>query len=55
MKKEYITPIVKRGITLESNLLVSSLSGDGLQMDINETTAYGDAESRRGSFWEDTE
>ena len=55
MKKVYIQPIVKKGMTLEANLLVSSLKGDGLNMDINSTGASGDAESRGGSFWDDTE
>lgn len=55
MKKKYFQPIVKKGLFLESRLLVSSLKGDGLNMDINSTGASGDAESRQGSFWDDTE
>ena len=56
MKKVYIQPIVKKGLALESNLLVSSLKGDGLNMDINSTSQEGaTADSRQGSFWEDTE
>ena len=55
MKKVYIQPIVKKGLTLESNLLVSSLKGDGVNMEITNDGASGDAESRGGSFWDDTE
>jgi len=55
MKKEYIAPILKRGLSMESNLICSSLKGDGVHMEINSTGASGDAESRGGSFWDDSE
>ena len=54
MKKVYINPTIKKGLTLESNLLTSSLSGDGLNMDINSTGASSDAEGNQNdSFWDD--
>ena len=58
MKKVYINPKMKKGLTLEFSLLTSSqkgtLSGDGVNMDINNTGASGDAEGNtNGSFWED--
>lgn len=54
MKKVYINPTIKKGLTLESNLLTSSLSGDGLNMEINSTGATGDAEGNQNdSFWDD--
>lgn len=56
MKKEYIKPILKKGLTMESCLICASIKGDGLQMEINNTGASSDAGSRgRGSFWDDTE
>lgn len=56
MKKQYIKPITNgNGLCCESHLCAGSLKGDGLQMDINSNPASGDAESRRGSFWDDSE
>ncbi len=55
MKKEYIKPVLINGLSMESGLIMSSLKGDGVNMDISSEGATGDAESRRGSFWEDTE
>lgn len=60
MKKEYIKPILKEGVSFECvNLIMASatgtLSGGDLQMDIHNTGASGDAESRRGNFWDDSE
>lgn len=54
MKKVYINPTIKKGLTLESKLLTSSLSGDGLNMDINSDGASSDAEGNQNdSFWDD--
>lgn len=55
MKKEYIHPIMKIGMAIESSLLVSSLKGDGLNMDINNENASGAAEGRENSFWDEKE
>ena len=51
----YIQPIVKKGLTCESNLLVSSLKGDGVNMEITNEGASSAAEGRQGSFWDDSE
>ena len=54
MKKVYINPTIKKGLTLESNLLTSSLSGDGLNMEIKNDGASRDAEGNQNdSFWDD--
>ena len=54
MKKVYINPTIKKGLTLESNLLTSSLSGDGLNMKIKNDGASSDAEGNQNdSFWDD--
>ena len=54
MKKVYINPKMKKGLTLEFSLLTSSLSGDGMNMEIKSDGASGDAEGNtNGSFWED--
>lgn len=58
MKKEYIKPILKKGVSFECvNLIMASgkLSGEGLDMTISSQEASGDAESRRGNFWDDSE
>ena len=62
MKKEYIKPILKKGVSFECvNLIMASANGtlsdsDGdLQMDIHNTSVSGEADSRRGSFWDDSE
>jgi len=57
MKKEYITPMLIKGLSMESGLIMSSLKSDDgeINMNINSTSASGDAESRRGSFWDDSE
>lgn len=54
MKRVYINPTIKKGLTLESSLLTSSLSGDGLNMEIKNDGASSDAEGNQNdSFWDD--
>ena len=54
MKKVYINPTIKKGLTLESNLLTSSLSGVGVNMEIKNEGASRDAEGNQNdSFWDD--
>lgn len=54
MKKVYINPTIKKGLTLESSFLTSSLSGDGLNMEIKNDGASGNAEgNQNNSFWDD--
>lgn len=54
MKKVYINPTIKKGLTLESNLLTASLSGEGLNMEIKNDGASSDAEGNQNdSFWDD--
>ena len=57
MKKNYIKPMLIKGLSMESGLIMSSLKSDDgeINMNINSSSTSGDAESRRGSFWEDTE
>ena len=58
MKKEYIKPILKKGVSFECVKLIMAsgkLSGDGVNMSISSEDATSDAESRRGSFWDDSE
>ena len=58
MRKEYIKPILKKGVSFECvNLIMASgkLSGDGVNMSISSEGATSEAESRRGSFWDDSE
>ena len=57
MKKEYIKPMLIKGLTIMCGLIMSSLkSNDGeINMRINSAGASGDAESRSGSFWDESE
>ena len=55
MKKEYIKPILNKGLSMESGLIMASIKGDGLQMEIKNEGAGSDADSRGGSFWDDSE
>ena len=56
MKKEYMKPMMANGLAMEcSKLLMSSLKGDGVQMDISNDGASTAAEGRQGSFWDETE
>ena len=58
MKKEYIKPILKKGVSFECvNLIMASgkLSGDGVNMSISSDGATSAAEGRQGSFWDDSE
>jgi len=57
MKKVYIQPIMKNGLTIESSLLATSFrSDDGeINMSINNSGAGSDADARRNSFWDETE
>lgn len=55
MKKKYIQPQMNDGLSTDlSHFLLSSLKGDGLQMEISSDNAKGAAEGR-GSFWDETE
>lgn len=58
MKKTYIQPITNKVKISTVKMIAASgrLSGDGVDMRINDTGTSGDAESRRGgSIWDDEE
>lgn len=46
MKKTYIAPNMECITVAATNFLCGSLSGDGLQMNINNSAATGEAEGR---------
>lgn len=55
MKKNYIQPKINDGLATDlSHFLLSSLKGDGVNMDITSDEATKAAEGR-GGFWDDKE
>ncbi len=53
MKKTYIEPEMNIVSVRCMGVIAGSISGDGLQMDINNTTIDGAADSRRSSLWDE--
>jgi len=57
MKKTYKQPTTKTVKINTAKMIAASgnMSGNGLNMRISNSEASGDAESRRGGFWDDEE